>query len=289
MDDNSLCNSDNECGTSVCNVAGFCGKEKIVSCEPYGKLNCKNQTCLTPSTKELGDAYMCEFECKSKYGNDNICIRNPKTTRNLTLLFLAFLILIGGFGAILIKRAKGNKIADGIIKNAKEKEREILNKAENKARGIITQAEEKLGRIDIYLEDKRLEKEKLERDLELLDKDAKSVRKIKTEILKTTEEIKDINKKKQEEINKLLKTYKERYGPEFVLDNGYIRFTKSWLNPSEKGSYFHIWLFENHHKRKIKQGYEIHHKDFNKLNNNIENLEELTPKEHQNKHLNRYR
>src|SRR3989338_7962993 len=93
LDDNSLCNSDNECGTSVCNVAGFCGKEKIVSCEPYGKLNCKNQTCLTPSTKELGDAYMCEFECKSKYGNDNICIRNPKTTRNLTLLFLAFLII----------------------------------------------------------------------------------------------------------------------------------------------------------------------------------------------------
>ncbi len=72
-DDGEACSLDIECGSSICNIAGFCGHEKNVSCEPYGKLNCNDEICLAPSTKEVGEAYMCEWECKSQLTKNNSC------------------------------------------------------------------------------------------------------------------------------------------------------------------------------------------------------------------------
>ena len=45
----------------------------------------------------------------------------------------------------------------------------------------------------------------------------------------------------------------------------------------------HIVVWEKHHGKKPK-GYEIHHKDFNKLNNKIENLRLLTKGKHRRLH-----
>jgi hypothetical protein len=45
----------------------------------------------------------------------------------------------------------------------------------------------------------------------------------------------------------------------------------------------HRLVWENHNG-KIPKGYFIHHKDGNKLNNDINNLEILTPMEHKRKH-----
>lgn len=288
LDDNTLCSMDNECGSSICNIAGYCGHEKLVICETYGKLNCKNQTCLMPSTKENGMTYSCEFECKSGYGKNNLCIINPKTTRNIALVFFVFLLLIVAIAAILIQRARGNKIAKSIINNAKGKEKEILSKAENKARGIIGEAEKKLGNIDNSIEDKKEQIKDLDKRLKSIKDDAKLSHKLKEKLIKTNEDIHELKLNKQKEINELLETYKERYGHEFVLDDGYIRFAKSWINPFDKGEYFHRWLFESHNNRKVKFGHEIHHKDFNKLNNDIDNLIEVTKEKHKELHLNRY-
>lgn len=46
----------------------------------------------------------------------------------------------------------------------------------------------------------------------------------------------------------------------------------------------HRRIYEKHHKRKIKQGYHIHHIDGNPKNNSIDNLLEVSPIEHFNIH-----
>ncbi len=64
----------------------------------------------------------------------------------------------------------------------------------------------------------------------------------------------------------------------YTLDNhGYYRRTdgnRNWLHQD-------VWEFSN---GPVPQGYEIHHKDQNKINNDIANLECLTPTEHAAKH-----
>ncbi|ENZ9528961.1 HNH endonuclease signature motif containing protein [Clostridioides difficile] len=45
-----------------------------------------------------------------------------------------------------------------------------------------------------------------------------------------------------------------------------------------KGLHVAIWEFNN--KREVPEGYHIHHKDFNPLNNNIDNLECIPYKQH---------
>jgi len=50
LDDGVVCESNNECGSGICNLAGVCGKERIVEC-PKGKIN-KNDQCVdSPITK----------------------------------------------------------------------------------------------------------------------------------------------------------------------------------------------------------------------------------------------
>ena len=67
-----------------------------------------------------------------------------------------------------------------------------------------------------------------------------------------------------------------------INENGYEVFDRD-------GNLFHKWWFKHKNNRWIKEGYEIHHIDFNKRNNEIDNLEEITPEEHHKKHLERYK
>lgn len=50
----------------------------------------------------------------------------------------------------------------------------------------------------------------------------------------------------------------------------------------------HRWTWEKHHG-KIPKGHHIHHKDGNKRNNSLENLELLTAEEHRKKHHSYYK
>lgn len=49
--------------------------------------------------------------------------------------------------------------------------------------------------------------------------------------------------------------------------------------PGTKGVRYHRYLWEKHNG-KIPEGYVIHHKDGNKLNNNLDNLQLMSSKEH---------
>ncbi|MFH1916042.1 MAG: hypothetical protein ABIJ21_02145 [Nanoarchaeota archaeon] len=69
---NKPCRQDIDCISTVCNIAGFCGKEKIVTCQD-GTINCNDYACLKPGSKKGGEAYSCEWECSSGIGVENTC------------------------------------------------------------------------------------------------------------------------------------------------------------------------------------------------------------------------
>lgn len=72
------------------------------------------------------------------------------------------------------------------------------------------------------------------------------------------------------------------WGIATINNNGYLEINQSLKGNT--GKKLHRLIYE-HVKGKIPQGYEIHHKDGDKLNNSIENLEALTPYEHRQRHM----
>jgi len=59
---------------------------------------------------------------------------------------------------------------------------------------------------------------------------------------------------------------------------------KKSLNDYTYNDLVHIWVWKKHNKRNPKPGYHIHHKDREKLNNHISNLEEIHRDDHKKKH-----
>lgn len=95
LNDEQNCSSDSECGSQICNLAGYCGVQKIVDC-PKGFQNCNNETCLEVGTKNIGESYSCEFECKSNFGKEGICETTLKEKTLKTLfLSISLIVLIG--------------------------------------------------------------------------------------------------------------------------------------------------------------------------------------------------
>ena len=70
-----------------------------------------------------------------------------------------------------------------------------------------------------------------------------------------------------------------KYGVGY-LNDGYIQIQAS---KNYRGKLLHRLIYEEYNG-KIPHGYQIHHKDCNKLNNSIDNLEALTPYQHKQKH-----
>jgi len=65
----------------------------------------------------------------------------------------------------------------------------------------------------------------------------------------------------------------------FFLNNGYFQY--NGYGRSKIGrEYLHIYLWKKTNNKPVPQGHVIHHKDGNSLNNNIQNLECISSKEH---------
>lgn len=56
-----------------------------------------------------------------------------------------------------------------------------------------------------------------------------------------------------------------------------------WIATDEQGLYAHRWVWMQHHG-KIPEGFHIHHKDGNKSNNSIENLQLMGESQHKRLH-----
>ena len=276
--DGQPCSTNQECGSKVCNFAGYCGNFTIC---PEGTTNCMDQSCLAPGVKEINETYFCEWECKSGRGKDGICKRGWIPTIVFTIIII-FLVSISVFFVIKIfdKKERDRK-KEQSKKEADDKAEEILGNAKQEANKIIKEAQKELVKINRDLDHKRSEKEKLNSKLHKTEEDKKK-------LIKLNEDIKKLKNKVNNENKELLEGYKEKHGHEFFLDNGYVRFKKSWRHPDQKGQFFHIWWFEHNHKRKVRLAHQIHHIDFDKKNNDLSNLEELSIYEHKQKHKTRF-
>lgn len=73
--------------------------------------------------------------------------------------------------------------------------------------------------------------------------------------------------------------HQTHHGKKFYLD----KKTGYWISTTCPKIRAHVWVWKSNHGE-IKKGLHIHHKDGNKSNNEIENLESITVKEHVSRH-----
>lgn len=99
------------------------------------------------------------------------------------------------------------------------------------------------------------------------------------------------DKKKRKEITKKANKARREQGLKKFRENpttkigkrGYkLIYIPSLISEKEGGHWkkYHHYIWEKHHNKKIPEGYCVHHKDGNPLNNEIENLELMTIKKH---------
>lgn len=75
---------------------------------------------------------------------------------------------------------------------------------------------------------------------------------------------------------------KTEFGNAHIDDNGYFRI--STKKEGNYGKLLHRLIYENHYNICLFDNIDIHHKDKNVLNNNIDNLEALSHSEHTKRH-----
>jgi len=302
LDDNSPCSTDNQCGSSICNIAGYCGYQKIVEC-PNGLLNCNDQACLKPSLKKVGEAYKCSFECISDRFENGICLKSTsqiqqeedkRRTGLITFGVIALIVLSAGIWYFAFhKRKKESKkteetkkererLSNEILEFKKEKkhlEKKIgdFNDSINKGKKSIKKLKKKIKNSRGIVKEKfekglKAEEKKQKKRFESLKRKEKSLSKKENKI-NWLEDHLDGRKKEYEKeshktyIKKGLDKYKKRYpNIEFDPTSGYLRFSNS-------GEYLHRFIYRR--KFDLKPGELIHHIDADKLNNEIWNLSAL--------------
>ncbi|MFH0832919.1 MAG: HNH endonuclease [Candidatus Aenigmatarchaeota archaeon] len=167
-----------------------------------------------------------------------------------------------------------SRITYGILQQKKiRKELELIS---NELEKKIKELEKVKAEIDEIKRHKKREEVKLENKLKELKQDEEAINEIKKEAAKKWAELKPFPDKNAE--NRL------------VIPNphlgGYLCFYKKGRGLKDYSIYdsvhWHVW--KKRHGRYPRQGYEIHHKDGKKYNNDINNLEELTREEHKKKH-----
>ena len=176
------------------------------------------------------------------------------------------------------------KVTKELTKLSKEKQKEIARKMEK----IEAQVRRKEKEID--MDEKLVKKLKKEKAAE------EEISIVKERIKKSIKETKDLQKKEKKEKEKLRKErltpFKNKQGYKVIInENGYEQFAENIKYPSEEGKIFHNWYAKKFIYKKNKRKYplswheyEVHHKDGNKRNNNLNNLEILTKEEHRKKH-----
>ncbi|MFH0869406.1 MAG: HNH endonuclease [archaeon] len=286
LNDGDSCTRKQECGggncvRGVCNVFDICYNNDC-KCASGEKQCPNNDKCVKKASLSIGSKPICSSEaCTTNYINPStgLCDKTPETLR-----------LEEESRENAAKEAEANRTMN--IEKAKQKTNTtifvgIIATIVLIGGGAIIYRNKKLKEAIAKREAEEAEQARIIRQIELISKERdtkerelKDTKKGIDELKKKKKEIEKLRKDNEDQINKLLDWYKVEYGHEFILDNGYIRFAKDWLYPSQKGQFFHIWWFEKNIGRKVKPGYVIHHKNGKKLDNSISNLEEISIDDH---------
>jgi hypothetical protein len=197
----SKCSKHEECGCGFCNRGKTCGT--FIDC-PDGTLDCNNKSCLIPSVKKAGEAYMCEWECKYG-GNEGVC----NYWKGLWPIFGLFLLLIGGIIVIKIYKQgtdKEKRKAEEAKKKSEEEEMRFgeLKKIVRDTKGLLNELNEELNAKKNLLNKLNTEKEKIIQDIK--EEKEKSKKKINLIKQKEDEKIKKLELKKE---NKSIEAEKE--------------------------------------------------------------------------------
>ncbi|MBU2616089.1 MAG: hypothetical protein KKC19_03220 [Nanoarchaeota archaeon] len=318
LNDGSQCNSlydDSKCGSGICNIAGFCGSQKVVDC-PNGRLNCQDKICLESSTKEEGESYMCSFECKSDRFENGTCLKSSlvlqqeEDKRNKNFIIFGVLVLIilsAGVGYFaFFKRKKEEKLKNQILeeKNSlldeidnlkKDKENLqssikslnseienmnlLINKGKDKISSLKKEIKDTEGKAKEELE-KRLRFEE-QRQKDRISKLEKQREKLENEEEKIITIEKDLGSKK-------LKFEKEN--KEFFIKKALDKYKQRYPNifydeetgyikfSSQGNEPLHRYLYKKFDKNL--SGKEVHHIDADKLNNENSNLISIPYEKH---------
>ncbi len=318
LNDDAICNplyDNSKCGSGICNIAGFCGSQKIVDC-PNGKLNCQDKICLEPSTKEEGESYMCSFECKSDIFENGTCLKSSlvlqqeKDKRNRNLIIFGVFILIAlsaGVGYFaFFKRRKEEKLKNQILeeKNTLVKEIDNLKKDKENLKSSIKSSNSEIENINLLIK-KGKEKisslkneikdtegkarEELEKGLKFEEQRQKDrifkLKKQRQKLEKEEEKIiiieKDLGSKKLkfEKENKefFIKKALDKYKQRY--QNIYYDKDEGYIKFSSQGNEpLHRYLYKKFEKNLF--GKEVHHIDADKLNNESWNLISIPYEKH---------
>lgn len=318
LNDGASCNplyDDSKCGSGICNIAGFCGSQKIVDC-PNRKLNCQDKICLEPSTKERGESYRCSFECKSDRFENGTCLKSSlilqeeKDKRNKDYIIFGVLVLIilsAGIGYFaFFKRKKEEKLKNQILeeKNALLDEIDNLKKnKENLQKSIkslnseienmsllIDKGKNKISSLKKEIKDTEGKaKEELEKRLKFEEQKQKNrIFKLKKQREKLEKEEERIITIEKNLVSKKLKFEKEN--KEFFIKKALDKYKQRYPNIfydekegyikfSNNGDYLHRFIYRRKFDKNLGNKV-VHHIDTDKLNNEDWNLISIPYEKH---------
>tara|TARA_Y100000310_G_scaffold244630_1_gene249449 strand:- start:4062 stop:5615 length:1554 start_codon:yes stop_codon:yes gene_type:complete len=299
----SKCANGSECGSRKCNFAGFCGE--FTHC-PEGTTNCQDTSCLVPSTKEVGESYLCDWECKSQVGEGGVCVENiGMKIEKVESKFKEWVILISislfAILVIVIKIIHTKETKLGVLsKEISEKQKDI--------RKINLGIDDlKKSRLKLEMEGERLKekiknsageaKKKFEEELRRFEIENKhTINEINEGIERRKNELRDeyrdIERKKKEQRDELkrlkekdgeIKARYEKYDEFYIRElearygkdnfeingDGYPVFSDKGKNSDRKKSihrFFYKEQFKDRYGYEFDQSKVVHHIDANRKN-----------------------
>ncbi len=322
LNDGVSCNplyDDINCGSEICNIAGFCGNIKIVDC-PNGKLNCNDKNCLDPSTKEVGEGYECSFECKSDRFKNGTCLKNSLILQQekddrlkQQIIFWTIILIIASVGVgyfAFYRRKKEEKGRDKIKKEKQNLSNEIkeLEQNKNKLELIIKNLKNEIKSLNFSIgkgkkiikklkenikNSEGIAKKELENKLRIEENRQKDrIEKLKTKNLVLSKKENNVYTMENNLRNRKIKIEKD--SPEVLAKELHKKYGSSSRKIYYDGASERIWITSKYtspepfsrylYKKEISsnlQNKQIHHIDYDSLNDeNLYNLILLSKVEH---------
>ena len=280
-DDGTVCESDYECGSKVCNFAKYCGE--FIIC-PANTTNCNNVSCTMPSTKEVGESYQCEWECVSGEGREGVCKnRGIDTLKNILGLIGGFTVIVG-VSFFLYRRGMSEKEQMRIAENIERLNNELfmrmaqlknLEREGHRSEKQLWEIKENIQK----LKDSSNKKEELEKELK---------RKLSYE-----KQLKDTNErihrlKDAKSVQRLKEDLDEGYKNQIISRFGEnrVEIEKGEYPKFKRGTEIHRWFYKGQYAETYNLPFDeikiVHHIDVNKWNSlNFWNLIDLTVEQHE--------